>query len=66
MIKKKILVKAAVYEKENKVFSFGGRVLNITAAADNLEKARDIALIRLNKINWSDGFYRKDIGWRAI
>ena len=57
---------AGTYEKENKVFSFGGRVLNITAAADNLEKARDIALIRLNKINWSDGFFRRDIGWRII
>ena len=57
---------AGTYKKNNKIFSNGGRVLNITCSAKNLEKARDQSLVNLKKINWIDGFFRKDIGWRAI
>ncbi len=57
---------AGTYEKDNKIFSKGGRVLNITCSAKNLSEARDQSLINLKKINWTDGFFRKDIGWRAI
>ena len=49
-----------------KVFSSGGRVLNITCSSETIDKARKQSLNNLKKINWSDGFYRKDIGWRAI
>ena len=34
--------------------------------AKNLYGARKKVLINLNKLNWQDGFFRKDIGWRAI
>ena len=57
---------AGTYLKENKFFSKGGRVLNITCSGKSLKEARDQALSNLNKINWIDGFFRKDIGWRAI
>ena len=57
---------AGTYEKNSKIFSSGGRVLNITSMADNLDQAREISLLNLKKINWHDGFFRKDIGWRAI
>ena len=57
---------AGTYEKNNKIFSMGGRVLNITSKGSNLKDARDMSLRNLKKINWEDGFYRKDIGWRAI
>ncbi len=57
---------AGTYEKDNKIFSKGGRVLNITCSAENLREARDQSLINLKKINWIEGFFRKDIGWRAI
>ncbi len=57
---------AGTYEKNNKIFSLGGRVLNITCSNQNLEKARNQSLTNLKKLNWNDGFYRKDIGWRAI
>ena len=55
-----------IIEKNNKIFSNGGRVLNITSAAENLSKARGQSLMNLKKINWTDGFFRKDIGWKAI
>ena len=57
---------AGTYEKNNRIFSKGGRVLNITSKGSNLKDARDMSLQNLKKINWEDGFYRKDIGWRAI
>jgi len=57
---------AGTYKKNNKIFSNGGRVLNVTSVAENLSKARDQSLMNLKKINWTDGFFRKDIAWKAI
>ena len=57
---------AGTYEKNNKIFSNGGRVLNITSAAESLIEARDNSLINLSKIKWPNGFFRNDIGWRVI
>ena len=56
---------AGTYEKNNKIYSSGGRVLNITSLAESLAKARDKSLNNINKINWCDGFFRKDIGWKV-
>ena len=57
---------AGTYEKNNKIYSNGGRVLNITSSSKSLVSARDKSLTNIDKINWSDGFFRKDIGWRVI
>jgi phosphoribosylamine---glycine ligase len=57
---------AGTYLKKNKFYSNGGRVLNITSCADNLRDARNKSLDNINKINWTDGFFRKDIGWKII
>ena len=57
---------AGTYEKNNKTYSNGGRVLNITSLSKNLNEARNKSLTNIDKINWTDGFFRKDIGWRVI
>jgi len=57
---------AGTYKIKNKIYSNAGRVLSITSAAENLVEARDKALDIIGKINWSDGFFRKDIGWKII
>ena len=57
---------AGTYSKNNKIYSNGGRVLNITSCSESLVKARNNSLSNINKINWKDGFFRKDIGWKAI
>jgi phosphoribosylamine--glycine ligase len=57
---------AGTYEKNNKIYSSGGRVLNITSSSESLIEARNKSLTNIDKINWSDGFFRKDIGWREI
>ena len=57
---------AGTYIKNGKIFSSGGRVLNITSASESFVKARNKSIANINKINWNDGFFRKDIGWRVI
>ena len=57
---------AGTYEKNNKIYSNSGRVLNITTVSESLAEARNISIGNINKINWSDGFFRKDIGWKVI
>ena len=44
----------------------GGRVLNITARGDSLKEARDRAYAMADQVDWPEGFYRTDIGWRAL
>ena len=44
----------------------GGRVLNVTAVADSVAAAQALAYQATDKINWPDGFCRRDIGWRAV
>ena len=57
---------AGTYLKNNKTYSIGGRVLNVTSSSESLIKARNNSLEKISKINWTDGFFRKDIGWRVI
>ena len=48
------------------IYSTGGRVLNIVVKSKNFKECRDQALDILKKIDWNDGFYRKDIGYKVI
>jgi phosphoribosylamine--glycine ligase len=49
-----------------KIFSNGGRVLNVCACGDTVREAQQRAYSAVDKINWPDGFCRRDIGWQAI
>lgn len=48
------------------VVSIGGRVLGVTALGSTVEAAQRQAYSAVQKIDWPKGFYRKDIGWRAV
>ncbi|MGB1235351.1 MAG: phosphoribosylamine--glycine ligase [Planktomarina sp.] len=48
------------------VVANGGRVLNLTARGASLAEARDAAYGMVDALNWSEGFCRRDIGWRAL
>ena len=50
----------------NKIFSNGGRVLNVSSTGNNFKKIRKNILKIMKKVNWKYGFFRKDIGWRVI
>jgi len=51
---------------DGQITSAGGRVLNVTARADSLQAARDLAYQAVELIDWPGGFYRKDICHRAL
>jgi phosphoribosylamine--glycine ligase len=49
-----------------RVLADGGRVLGITARGRDIAEARDRAYAAIAKIDWPQGFFRSDIGWRAL
>ncbi len=51
---------------DDMLLSNGGRVLNITSIGFNFLKIRNKILSFIKKLNWKDGFCRKDIGWKVI
>ena len=52
--------------KKKQLVSCGGRVLNITSNGKKLSVLRKRIITIIKKINWKKGFFRKDIGWKAI
>ena len=57
---------AGTIKKDNKVFSNGGRVLNFVMRSKDLKKSRDRLIKLIEDLNWDNGFYRKDIGYRIL
>ena len=51
---------------ENKIYSNGGRVINFVSLSPNFKESRDKIFNHINKLNWSGGFFRKDIGYKVI
>jgi phosphoribosylamine--glycine ligase len=49
-----------------RILANGGRVLNVTAMGENVGQAQRRAYQAVDKIQWPDGFCRRDIGWQAI
>ena len=49
-----------------KIFSNGGRVLNFVIKSKDLEDARNRAIDLINSLNWENGYFRKDIGFKII
>ena len=48
------------------ILANGGRVLNVTAMAPTIRQAQELAYTAVDRIDWPQGFCRRDIGWRAI
>ena len=57
---------AGTAERDGMIVANGGRVLNVTARGDSLAEAQQRAYAMVDKIEWPDGFCRRDIGWRAL
>ncbi|WP_419319008.1 phosphoribosylamine--glycine ligase [Caulobacter sp. ErkDOM-E] len=53
-------------EFEGRLVAAGGRVLNVCALGATLLEAREAAYAALQTISLPGGFYRRDIGWRAL
>jgi len=66
--KNEFIFHAGTLEKDNdnKVYSNGGRVLNFVTKSNSFKENRNQAIKLINKLNWDNGFFRKDIGYRVI
>jgi phosphoribosylamine--glycine ligase len=49
-----------------KITANGGRVLNVSARAKTVTEAQARAYQAIDRINWPEGFCRRDIGWQAV
>lgn len=57
---------AGTRSEDGKIVSAGGRVLNVTATGSTVRAAQRKAYKAIDLIDWAEGHYRTDIGWRAI
>ena len=60
------LIHAGTEKKDGKIYSVGGRVLNFISISDSFGDAKENIIKNLNVLDWPDGFYRKDIGYKGI
>ncbi len=57
---------AGTEKKDGVLVANGGRVLNVTAKGASVKEAQLRAYEAVDKIDWPQGFCRRDIGWRAV
>ena len=57
---------AGTTNQKLKIFSNGGRVLNFVILSKEFKESREKALSLINQINWPNGFFRRDIGFKVI
>ena len=66
MKKNEFIFHAGTFKKNQSFFSNGGRVLNFVSTSLNLLKSRKQLLKTIKNLNWQNGFFRKDIGYKVI
>jgi len=52
--------------KDSKVYSNGGRVLNFVTKSKNLKESKNDLINLINDLNWENGYFRKDIGFKIF
>ena len=57
---------ASTTRTNEKIYATGGRVLNFVCLSENFLDARQKIINSINSLNWVNGFYRKDIGYKVI
>jgi len=61
-----IMFHAGTALRDGGTVAAGGRVLNATARGDTLAEAAERAYALADRIDWPEGYYRRDIGWRSL
>jgi phosphoribosylamine--glycine ligase len=49
-----------------RILANGGRVLDVSATGKTVREAQTRAYEAIARIHWPEGYYRTDIGWRAV
>jgi phosphoribosylamine--glycine ligase len=57
---------AGTMVKDGHILANGGRVLNVTASGKTVAEAQQRAYEAVDRIQWPEGFCRRDIGWQAV
>jgi phosphoribosylamine--glycine ligase len=57
---------AGTKREGGRILADGGRVLGVTARGNTIAEAQARAYQAVDKIDWPGGFFRRDIGWRAV
>jgi phosphoribosylamine---glycine ligase len=57
---------AGTRREGDRIVSAGGRVLGVTALGSDVAEAQRRAYQAVERIDWPEGFCRRDIGWRAV
>ena len=57
---------AGTVKESGNIVANGGRVLSLTARGETLAEAQSSAYDMVKIIDWEEGFYRTDIGWKAL
>jgi phosphoribosylamine--glycine ligase len=62
--KNNFIYHAGTKVSDDKILASGGRVLNFVSVSDNYLECRNEAINLIEKLNWKNGFYRSDIGFK--
>ena len=57
---------AGTMAKDGHILANGGRVLNVSASGKTVTEAQRRAYQAVDRIEWPEGFCRRDIGWQAV
>ena len=57
---------AGTRAEDSRILAAGGRVLGVTALGPTIADAQARAYDAIDRIDWPQGFCRRDIGWRAL
>ena len=57
---------AGTKKVKNKIYSNGGRVINFVSLSSSFKEGRKKIFNQINKLDWNNGFFRKDIGYKVI
>lgn len=60
------IFQAGTKQEDNKIFTSGGRVLNVVALGEDLAQAKARVYEAIDKIKFEKMYFRRDIGWRAL
>ncbi|GJD99016.1 phosphoribosylamine--glycine ligase [Methylobacterium isbiliense] len=61
-----LVFQAGTRREGDRLLADGGRVLAVTARGPSVRAAQARAYAALDRIDWPEGFCRRDIGWRAV
>ena len=65
-LKNQNIFHAGTFKKKNEIISNGGRVLNFVSTSEDFLKCREEVIDLIKKLNWKNGYFRKDIGYKVI